>query len=75
VIVLELPDHSQLRFDDADARGIADRLWELARKRGGTAVLAISIDAELQRNNLVRRAVEVSPFAAERLAEVLAERA
>ena len=70
-IVLDLPDRTQLRMDEAEARSLADRLWEMARERGGTAMLAVAIDAELQRGALSRRSIEVSEGAAERLREAL----
>lgn len=73
VIVLELPNRNQLRFDDAEARNLADRLWELARERRGSAMLAVAIDAELRRRTFSRQPIEVSAHAMERLSAVLGE--
>lgn len=70
-IVLDLPDRTQLRMDEAEARSLADRLWEMARQRGGTAMLAVAIDAELQREGPSRRPIDVPEGAAERLREAL----
>jgi hypothetical protein len=70
-IVLDLPDRTQLRMNEAEARSLADRLWEMARQRGGTAMLAVAIDAELQRGELSRRPIDVPESAAARLREAL----
>lgn len=72
MIVLLLPDHRRLEFDDAEARSLADRLWDAARRRGGTATLAVDIDAELHRPRDRRQPIDVSRSAAERLSEALA---
>lgn len=74
MIVLELPDHTQVRLGDAAARSLVDTLWDLARRQGGTAVLAIAIEEELCRQPSVRRVVDVPERAAARLSEALQPR-
>ena len=71
MIVLNLPDRNQLRFGDAEAHSLADRLWESARRRRGGALLAVAIDAELRRGRLNRRPIDVDSHTAERLSQVL----
>jgi len=67
-----MPD-GRVQFDDADARELADRLWEAARRVGGTAMLAVAIDSELRRTEVIREPIEVPEHAAAGLREVLRE--
>jgi hypothetical protein len=71
VILLDLPDRTQLRMNDSEARALADRLWELARQRGGTAAVAIAIEDELDKQLPLRQPIEVPNRAAELLTELL----
>jgi hypothetical protein len=71
VIVLHFPDGGRRQLEDADARQLVERLWEIA-DRARVAVVASAIERELRRNTLVRKPVAVPPANASRVTDALA---
>ena len=58
IIVLNLPNERTFELSDADARRLADLLWEKAEQKR-TAVVAVAIQYELRRPDRMRRPIDV----------------
>jgi len=72
IIVLNLPDDRTFELSDADARRLADLLWEKAEQKR-TAVVAVAIQYELRRPDRLRHPIDVPLASVERVNRALNE--
>ena len=73
VILLSFPDGRVVTVDDGDAVRLSDLLWEMAGTGTKSAFVALAIQQESRRRDVLRQPIDVPPASVERLDAALSQ--